>query len=71
MNFKKLVKAEEFDAQKEQVKFKAVHHIFGQLEKLAKVYVDLGFSKDEIMEVMNEALLRFEEDVDMWNDWGL
>lgn len=71
MKFTKVIKAEDFDAIKEQIKDKAVHHIFGQLEKIVATYVDLGLNKQEIMDVINEAAFRLEEDVDMWADFGI
>lgn len=72
MKFKKLVKADEnFDAIKEQLIDKATHNFFGEMEKVAERYATLGLSKEQILQALSEAEVRFEEDVDMWSDFGL
>lgn len=70
MKFKKLAE-NTFDEAQFALKDKATHHFFNSLEKVADSYVKIGLNKETIMEALNEAVLRFEEDADMWADWGL
>lgn len=72
MKFTKVIKADEnFDAIKEQLIDKATHNFFNEMEKVAERYATLGLSKEEILQALSEAEVRFEEDVDMWADFGL
>ena len=61
MNFKKLVKSEDFDAKKEQLGFDAAHSFYKGLEGTAYYYKKEGLSKEEIMSALEEAKLRLEE----------
>lgn len=61
MKFKKLVKAEDFDAKKEQLGFDAVHSFYKGLEGTTYYYKKEGLSKEEIMAALEEAKLRLEE----------
>ena len=72
MKFTKVIKADEnFDAIKEQLIDKATHNFFGEMEKVAKRYATLWLSKEQILQALREAEVRFEDDIDMWSDFGL
>ena len=64
MQFKKLVKAEDFDAKKEQVKFDAVSSFYKGIEGAAHYYKKEGLSKEEIFAALEEATIRLEEAFD-------
>lgn len=61
MKFKKLVKAEDFDAKKEQIKFYAVSSFYKGLEGTAYYYKKEGLSKEDILAALEEATIRLEE----------
>lgn len=68
MKFK--IKAEEnFDQEKAKLIDNATHDFFNKMESAAKHYYKLGLSKEQIIQALNEATVRFEEDEDMWTDW--
>lgn len=61
MKFTKLVKAEDFDAKKEQVKFNAVSSFYKGIEGAAHYYKKEGLSKEEIFAALEEATIRLQD----------
>lgn len=64
MKFKKLVKAEDFDAKKEELRDYATHMFYKALEGTVYYNKKEGLSKEEIFSALEEATIRLEEAFD-------
>ena len=64
MQFKKLVKAEDFDAKKEELKDYTTHSFYKALEGTVYYYKKEGLSKEDILSCLEEATIRLEDAFD-------
>ena len=67
MQFKKLVKAEDFDAKKEELKDYATHQFYKALEGVVYWNKKEGLSKEDILSCLEEATIHLEEVFDEIN----
>ena len=61
MKFQKLIKAEEFDAKKEELRDKAVHDFVNALTGAYLKYKLSGLTEQELSSVLEEAQIRLED----------